>query len=358
MRLFAKTKKNIIETSASALANTMDILVSSAVKEMQQGVFSSETEDITDKDMWSIYYDYLLYMMHIADRESYENLNDKMRNIFMDKLLKEVIAICIKDFDDQLRVKQFRKSFTSNFNLFQKDFDEYEYGGSDSQKPTENLTYMFAKRILKRLGREGDFVLLFTIIAFSVDLEISLNIPDLFTPTQNEIPEQITDNVYALTNICFDFVYKVASGAVKDMLLKNYDQHKTQDATYNLLFYTVDRSIHICVADNHGNSDLSQRLRDSLFKKMFRFAGSDSYGSGNSYDEALATIKVFQDHRSRYCDLAFKYEKDSESEFKNIGFVFADLCGYEGDERLAMIGKTLFGTTLISIRNTLNQHLS
>lgn len=176
-----KNIKAIVLDKASALARNMSSLLARAIKEMQQGVISETKIKVEDKQWWSVYYNFLLYMMHIADREAFEYLNKSMRKVFVRQLLKKVIEVCIEDFANYSRAHQFRQNFEHNFMLFQKEFASYERGQTNHL--TENLTYMFAKRIQKRLGLDRDLILNLQFFQFSTKLEFILDIPRLLIDT-------------------------------------------------------------------------------------------------------------------------------------------------------------------------------
>jgi hypothetical protein len=177
-----KNTENIVLRKASALARIMSSISANAVEVMQQTVISETETTIGDKHWWSVYCDFLLYMMHIADRDAFEYLKETKRKVFIDQLLKEVIQICLENFDDDLISNQFTLNFANNFMLFQKEFSSYERG--ETEYLTEDLTYMFAKRIQKRLGTDPDRIFNLQVFQFSIELELLLNIPDLLKDTK------------------------------------------------------------------------------------------------------------------------------------------------------------------------------
>jgi hypothetical protein len=172
-----KNSGDVIIKKASALAIAMTYLLSDAIKTMQAS-FKDRIE-IEDEKLWSAYYDLLLYMMHIADREAYEYLNENMRHMFMKELVRETIEICANDFKDNLRVDQFKANFQTNYNLFQNEFAQYERGKTGNLN--KDLLYMYTDRVRKRLGLGSDISFK---LQFSSDLgvlEFLLNIPLLLS---------------------------------------------------------------------------------------------------------------------------------------------------------------------------------
>ncbi|GAI92348.1 unnamed protein product [marine sediment metagenome] len=157
---------------ASALARVVTSLEVQCVESLQSRL-SSEV-DVTDRQWWNVYYDLLLYYMHIADREAFEYL-EKSRGIFMKRLVEEVAKICCGDFKDGKQAAKFKANFLENLNLFQNEFGKYQRGHADYLK--ESLQFQFAKRILTRFGLGPTFIV--DIFKHLVADEIILNIPRL-----------------------------------------------------------------------------------------------------------------------------------------------------------------------------------
>lgn len=178
-----KNTENTVLKKASALARIMSSILPSAIKEMQQALISENDTIVDDKVWWTVYYDYLLYTIHIADREAFNYLKKTKRHIFIEQLLKEVIEKCLKDFDNNSTANQFRNNFAHNFLLFQKEFSSYQRGKTELL--TDNLTYMFAERIQKRLRLGIGVKLHAQIFQFLIVLEMLLNIPCLLNETNN-----------------------------------------------------------------------------------------------------------------------------------------------------------------------------
>ena len=177
-----KNTENTVLKKASALARIMSSILPSAIKEMQQALASENDTIVDDKVWWTVYYDYLLYTMHIADREAFNYLKKTKRHIFIEQLLKEVIEECLKNFDNNSTAKQFRNNFAHNFVLFQKEFSSYQRG---TKLLTNNLNYMFAERIQKRLRLGIGAKLRMQIFQFLLVFEMLLNIPCLLNETNN-----------------------------------------------------------------------------------------------------------------------------------------------------------------------------
>lgn len=170
-----KNSKDVLSKKASALAHAMTSLLAQSMESLQSILSFAEIE-ANDERWWSIYYDLLLFFMHIADREAFEYL-EKNRGIFVKRLLKEVAQICCKDFENDKQAAEFRKNFASNFVLFQKEFAVYERGQTDYL--TENLNYQFTNRILRRLKLDEDVALIFKLLSLTIAYEVLLNIPRL-----------------------------------------------------------------------------------------------------------------------------------------------------------------------------------
>jgi len=173
----AVNNKSIINKKAMALANVLTSLVASSVKEMQQGILKESGVQTNDSHWWSVYYDFLLYMMHITDREAAIYLDDSLRHVFMKQLFGRIADIGAEDFDDKSRAREFRHNLSNNFNLFQSEYSSYKRG--HTERIDENVSYMFAKRVQKRLGQEGDIILTMQIFEFVLKIELLPNIPAL-----------------------------------------------------------------------------------------------------------------------------------------------------------------------------------
>ena len=174
-----KNSKDAVLIKASALAS---VLASQqavwSVEALQSLQLSGVSFGIskTDRRWWDVYYDHLLYYMHIADREAYEFLGER-RGIFVDRLVEEVGRICRGNFEDDKQAAMFTAQFPKIFNQFQNEFASYERVASVPLG--EQLQYRFSKRIANRLDLGPEFGLL---VAKGLTAgEILLNIPGLLT---------------------------------------------------------------------------------------------------------------------------------------------------------------------------------
>lgn len=127
-----------------------------------------------DRRWWDVYYDHLIYYVHIADREAFEFLGDT-RAVFMDRLGTEVAGICGLQFRDDRQAAQFKATFFENLNIFQNEFGSYQRGRGVPL--AEQLQYQFCKRIANRFDQDLAFAALAVIGITSG--EILLNIPGL-----------------------------------------------------------------------------------------------------------------------------------------------------------------------------------
>jgi tetratricopeptide (TPR) repeat protein len=170
---------------ASALAR---VLVSEQTVWAVERLQSSGTQFGIRKDdrRWrDVYYDHLLYYMHIADREAFEFLGER-RRIFVHRLGTEVAEMCSLEFgNDKQRVRfrakfqaaQFKAKFFKNFNLFQDEFGRYKR--ERSVPLGEQLQFRFAKRIASRFGCGSDIRLISLVLGYVTAAEVLLNIPGL-----------------------------------------------------------------------------------------------------------------------------------------------------------------------------------
>ena len=62
--------------------------------------------EINDAQWWAIYYDFLLFFIHLADRESFEYLNRIQQTLFIKILFNKVLEVCSKDLESG-RIEQF-----------------------------------------------------------------------------------------------------------------------------------------------------------------------------------------------------------------------------------------------------------
>lgn len=171
-----KNSDDCVLRKASALAR---VLVSEQAAWAVEALQSSGIRfgvSKTDRRWWDVYYDHLLYYMHIADREALDFLGER-RGIFMDHLCGEVGEFCGMDFGDDKKVAQFKAKFFENVKLFQNEFASYK---RETAVPLgEQLQYRFGKRIASRLGLDISFCLL--VVVGLTSGEILLNIPGLLT---------------------------------------------------------------------------------------------------------------------------------------------------------------------------------
>lgn len=171
-----KNSTDCVLRKASALAR---VLVSEqavwAVEALQSsGVRYGVSK--TDRRWWDVYYDHLLYYIHIADREAFGYVKES-RGIFMNRLVEEVVEICCGNFKDGKQAAKFKANFLKNLNLFQNEFASYKRQASVPLD--EQLQYRFGKRIASRLGLDISFCHL--VVVGLTSGEILLNIPGLLT---------------------------------------------------------------------------------------------------------------------------------------------------------------------------------
>ena len=175
-----KNSDDCVLRKASALAR---VLVSEqavwALESLQSsGVSFGIRISKTDRRWWNVYYDFLLYYTHIADREALEFLGER-RGIFMDRLCGEVAEYCAMDFGDDKQAAQFKAKFFENFNLFQNEFARYKREGVGPLD--EQLQFRFGKRIASRFDCGSDIALILLVVTGLAGGEILLNIPGLLT---------------------------------------------------------------------------------------------------------------------------------------------------------------------------------
>lgn len=175
-----KNSEDCVLRKASALARVLTSQQAAGAVEPLQSSESLPGISKTDRRWWDVYYDFLLFGMHIADREAFKFLGE-CQTIFMERLCREVVEICSVDFRDDERAAQFKTKFFENFSLFQEEFAEYKQVGRRQTTDflTDHLNYAFAKRILSRFGLEQNLRHIVSVFSAAHALEILLNIPRL-----------------------------------------------------------------------------------------------------------------------------------------------------------------------------------
>lgn len=176
------TKDNVLR-KAAVLADEITHLASKIVKDLNQFVIDELEIKIDDDKCWTLYYDLLLFMIHLSDREAFQYLMKDKRKKFMVQLFKEAIRYCCEDFEDKSQHKEFEKKFQYAHEIFQKEYALYKRGKTEYL--TDNLEYNFTKRILGRLGEENNIELLLTIFSAIVKVDILLNLPKLLDDTKS-----------------------------------------------------------------------------------------------------------------------------------------------------------------------------
>ena len=177
-----KNSKDCVLIKASALARAVTSWGVHNVEAVQSTLsdprFSeSFAVDTTDRRWWDVYYDFLLYFIHIADREAFDCLGE-YRGIFMDRLTIEVAKICSGHFEDDKQAAMFKANFPKYYNQFQIEFGKYQRGPVNY---SENLQFQFARRILTRFGLDKHMELIFLVLTNVTGSEIILNIAGLVT---------------------------------------------------------------------------------------------------------------------------------------------------------------------------------
>lgn len=171
-------KKNTDETlveKSFALAKTFSYVLKGDVDYLQK-IINELDFQVKNEKWWDVYYDFMLFMTHLSDREAFILLEAPQRTLFIESLLKKEIEILSAEIDKK-QVEQFKKKFFRNFVLFQKEFSEYKQGKTTYLR--QNLNYMFAERIAKRIGGEESAVLISNVFTVTVAAEIFLNIPQI-----------------------------------------------------------------------------------------------------------------------------------------------------------------------------------
>jgi len=176
-----KNTKDVIVYKAHSLADAIISLVLSGMEGLQKAISTQSNIDINDAQWWAIHYDFLLFFIHLSDRESFEYLNKTQKTLFIESLFGKVLKICSKYFESD-RAEQFKQNFTQNFVLFQKKFSSYQRG--KSKNITQNINYMFTERILKRMGLNSSTILHTQITPFIIKIELLLNIPELLNDSK------------------------------------------------------------------------------------------------------------------------------------------------------------------------------
>ena len=180
-----KNSKDCVLIKASALARAVTSWGVHSVESLQS-TFSapplskSFAVDTTDGRWWNVYYDFLLYFIHIADREAFEILQES-RDIFVDRLVEKVVEICSVDFEDDKQAAMFKAKFLEYYNQFQFEFGKYQRGAVKNYL-TEDLKFQFARRILRRFGLDDkDTEAIFLVVVNVHASEMVLNILGLLT---------------------------------------------------------------------------------------------------------------------------------------------------------------------------------
>lgn len=171
-----RNSKECILRKASALASAVASEAAVSAVGSLQSLGARFGISKTDMRWWDVYYDLLLYFIHIADREAFDFLEDS-RGIFVDRLRTEVVRICRGSFKDDRKAGQFEARFLENHNLFQRQFASYQR--VTSVPLGEQVDYRFSERIARRLDLGPDFGVLVASICTAA--YILLNIPGLLT---------------------------------------------------------------------------------------------------------------------------------------------------------------------------------
>ncbi len=171
-----KNTRDVVERKAFALSSAMSSLLGHAIDIMRKTILTGSDFEVDEEKWWTIYYDFLIFLIHISDREAFEFLDKNQRTLFIESLLNKVIETCSSDFVNN-SVNQFKQKFLHNFILFQDEFASYERG--KTKYLAQNVTYMFAERIQKRMGFNSTAILKAQIFEFTINLELLLDIPRL-----------------------------------------------------------------------------------------------------------------------------------------------------------------------------------
>lgn len=171
-----KNSKECVLRKASALASALASEAGVQAVDSLQSLGVRFGISKTDRRWWDVYYDFLLFYMHIADREAFEFI-EEYRDIFMARLCTEVVKICRGHFEDDKKAAQFEVGFFESYNLFQRQFASYQRVASVPLG--EQVDYRFSERIARRLDLGPDFGLL--VASTCTAGYILLNIPGLLT---------------------------------------------------------------------------------------------------------------------------------------------------------------------------------
>ncbi|MFO7995605.1 MAG: hypothetical protein R6U93_00430 [Dehalococcoidia bacterium] len=186
-----KNTRDSVLKKASALAQAMAAIARRSVGVVQEGIVSKYSGmGIQDERWWKIYYDFLVYIMYIADRHATYYLREEEKCVFRDQLFEEITEICGADFDEH-RASELRRQLAYALVFFKNELDSCKLGPVDHL--TENVTFQFAKYIqIIRLRQDANFMLGAELFRAVLATEAILNIQCLLDDGSHQETEPRT----------------------------------------------------------------------------------------------------------------------------------------------------------------------
>jgi len=153
-----KNTRDSVLKKASALAQAMAAIARRSVGVVQEGIVSKYSGmGMEDQRWWKTYYDFLVYILYVADRQAAYYLEEEEKHIFSDQLFKEITEICCDECEEH-RASELRRQFAHALVFFKSELDSCKLGHVDHL--TENVAFQFAKYIqVIRLRQDANFVL-------------------------------------------------------------------------------------------------------------------------------------------------------------------------------------------------------
>ena len=140
---------------ASSLANMITSVTPKFVEVFQHGISSYLDEKLDDSLSWNVYYDFILYMIHLSDRAAFHYLDKDKRTLFLNRLYDDITDYLRESFKSETTAKKFLDNFAYQHGLFQKEYSQYT-----REKPKSflhDIDYQFTERIFKRFRIEIDY---------------------------------------------------------------------------------------------------------------------------------------------------------------------------------------------------------
>jgi len=136
------------------------ILISSNMT--MENLYKQESfKNITNEISWKIYTEFLMFLMHISDRNTFSLLgNSDKRDKFIDAVMDTIIEKELASKSSNISDEEFRSNFINTSNNRQKEYSKYKIDSSKEESLEGTILWEFGKKISCIANGSSDIVII------------------------------------------------------------------------------------------------------------------------------------------------------------------------------------------------------